>query len=348
MLMENTGVWIVRSLSTAMERPWDAFVRTQPAGTFFHLAGWRRVIGAAFDHACHYLYAERGGAIGGVLPLVHMKSRLFGNVLSSTPFCSYGGPVAVDAAARTALVDAAGELAADLGVDYLEFRNLEAGGLDWPAKDLYVTFRVPLDPDPDKNFQAIGAKRRNMVRRGMRAGLEIDLDQDVDRHYRLYAEMVRNLGTPVFSRRYFELLKDVFGDDCEILTVTHGRRAVSAMLSFHFRDELLAYYGGGVRQARSIKSNDYLYWALMQRAVERGARIFDAGRSKRGTGSFNFKSYWGWQPRPLHYEYRLLGAKAIPNLSPANPKYRPLINAWKRLPLPLARAIGPMLARNLG
>jgi FemAB-related protein (PEP-CTERM system-associated) len=348
MLMESTETWTVRTLAAATEAAWDAFVRAQGSGTFFHLAGWRRVLEAAFGHATHYLYAERGGEIGAVLPLAHLKSRLFGNLLSSTPFCSYGGPLATYAAAHDVLIDAACDLADDLGVDYLELRNRETSELNWPAKTLYVTFRTPLAADPQANFKAIGAKRRNMVRRGERAGLSFDLDQDIDRHYRIYAEMVRNLGTPVFSRRYLALLKQVFGDDCEILTVTQDNRPLAGMMSFYFRDEMLIYYGGGVRAARALGANDFLYWALMRRGCERGARVFDAGRSRRGTGSFAFKTYWGWEPAPLHYCYKLVRRKTMPNLSPSNPKYRLLVDTWKRLPLPVTTLVGPLLARNLG
>lgn len=348
MAVANTAEWTVKALGTGDAGRWDAFVKATPAGTFFHLSGWRDVIGAAFSHASHYLYAERDGVVGGVLPLFHMKSRLFGNALISTPFCSYGGPVAANEVAHDALVDAASELATDLDVDYLEMRNLASNGRGWPRKDLYATFRVPIEADPDANFKAIPGKRRNMVRRGMRAGLCRNLDDDIGRHYDIYARMVRNLGTPVFSKRYFELLKERFGDDCEILSVTVDGQPVSSMMSFYFREEMLVYYGGGTRAARNLGSNDFLYWQLIERACERGVRLIDFGRSKRGTGAYNFKVYWGWEPQPLHYEYQLINAEAVPNVSPANPKYRRLVNAWKRLPVPVTRVLGPILSRNLG
>ncbi|HET6724908.1 MAG TPA: FemAB family XrtA/PEP-CTERM system-associated protein [Gammaproteobacteria bacterium] len=347
-MADSTSGWRVKALTAGDEPRWDDFVRRTESATFFHLSGWRNVVSRAFRHRSHYLYAERAGVTGAVLPLFHMRSRLFGNALVSTPFCSYGGIASVDSGAADALVAAAGILARELHVDYLEMRNIESGGRDWPSKDLYVTFRVPVGSDPEANFKALSGKRRNMVRRGKRNGLTADVHAEVDGHYAIYAEMVRNLGTPVYSRRYFRLLKAEFGDDCEMLRIKHDDNVVSSMMSFFFRDEMLVYYGGGTKAAQDLAANDFLYWSLIERACERGARLVDFGRSKRESGSCRFKELWGWEPHQLHYEYRLINAAEVPNLSPTNPKYRPLINAWKRLPVPLTRLIGPPLARNLG
>ena len=156
------------------------------------------------------------------------------------------------------------------------------------------------------------------------------------------------LGTPVFSRRFFRLLKDEFGDDCEVLTITLDGKVISSVMSFYFRDEVLPYYGGGVAAARAVAGNDFMYWDLMRRACERGLRVFDFGRSKRGTGSFDFKKNWGFEPAPLHYEYFLVTDTRVPEINPLNPKYRLFIQAWKRMPLALANAIGPHIVRNLG
>ncbi len=165
-----------------------------------------------------------------------------------------------------------------------------------------------------------------MVRKGIKAGLKGEVDEGVDRFFAAYAQSVHRLGTPVFSKRYFQILREVFGPDCEVLP----------------------YYGGGTEQARDVAGNDFMYWDLMRRACERGIRIFDYGRSKRGTGSFDFKKNWGFEPQALNYEYRLVKGKRVPELNPLNPKYRLLIKVWQRLPLALANRIGPHIARSLG
>ena len=343
-----TGAIQVRELRPGEEASWDAFVDAAPEATFCHRAGWKTVVERAFGHRCHYLLAEAGGRILGVLPLGHIKSLLFGNALISAPFCVYGGPAAIDERARDALINAACDLARELGVDYLELRNQRPLREDWPRKDLYVTFRKEIDPDPEKNLLAIPRKQRAMVRKGIKAGLRSEIDDDVERLFLAYSESVRNLGTPVFPKRYFRILKEVFGDDCNVLTVTHQGRLIASVMSFYFRDQVLPYYGGGTAEARALKGNDFMYWELMRHSCERGIRIFDYGRSKKDTGAYSFKKNWGFEPEPLYYEYFLVRAKQMPDVSPKNPKYRLFIELWSRLPLPVSRVLGPLIARNLG
>lgn len=346
--MSGSGLQI-RRMDAANAPRWDAFIATCPEATFFHRAGWAEVLRQAFHHQAHFLYAETDSVIQGVLPLGHIRSRLFGNALISMPFCVYGGVIAHDETVRSALEQAAIDLARSLRVDYLELRQRQLCHADWPAKrELYVTFRKAIDPDPENNLKAIPRKQRAMVRKGIDAGLQSEIDEGVDRLYLAYSESVRNLGTPVFSRRYFATLKAVFGPDCEVLTVTHQGQIVASVMNFYFRDEVLPYYGGGSERARDLKGNDFMYWEVMRRACARGVRVFDYGRSKVGTGSYSFKKNWGFTAEPLHYEFQLVKATDLPDVNPLNPKYRLFIEAWKRLPLPVSRWLGPFLSRNLG
>ena len=339
---------VIHTLGESDVAHWDAYVLAHPDATFFHRAGWQRVVKQAFGHRTHFLYAEQFGNIVGVLPLVQIKSRLFGHSLSSLPFCAYGGIVANDAQVFAALDQAAQALATKLQVGALEYRNLHAQHSDWPSKDLYVTFRKAIDPDVEVNMNAIPRKQRAMVRKGIKAGLIGGIDPDTTRFFAAYSASVHRLGTPVFSRRYFRVLKEVFGDDCEVLTITLESQVIASVLSFYFRDEVLPYYGGGVDAARAVAGNDFMYWELMRRACARGLKIFDFGRSKRGTGSFDFKKNWGFEAAPLHYEYFLVADSEVPEINPLNPKYSLFIKAWKRMPLALANVIGPHIVKNLG
>jgi FemAB-related protein (PEP-CTERM system-associated) len=174
------------------------------------------------------------------------------------------------------------------------------------------------------------------------------VDSGTERFFHAYASSVHRLGTPVFSRKYFRLLKEIFGDDCEILTITLDERVVSSVMNFYFRDEVLPYYGGGTTEARAVAANDFMYWEVMRRACEKGCRVFDFGRSKVGTGSYDFKKNWGFEPQPLYYEYQLVRATQVPDHNPLNPKYRLFIKAWQRMPLALANVIGPHIVKNLG
>lgn len=328
---------------------WEAFVASCPDATFFHRSGWQNVITRVFRHRTYFLYAEQQGGIAGVLPLAHVNSLLFGNALVSLPFAVYGGVAAANDEAAEALEAEAQEIAARLGVDHLELRNVRPRHADWPAQDLYVTFRKEILPDAEANMLAIPRKQRAMVRKGIKNGLHAGIDTDAGRFFALYADNVHRHGTPAMPRSYFEALLAEFGPDCEILTVSDpAGQPLSSVLSFYFRDEVLPYYAGDDEAARDLAANDFKYWELMRRACERGLKVFDYGRSKQGTGSYSFKKHWGFEPSPLHYEYRLYRRDAVPQNNPANAKFRLFIEAWRRMPIALANRIGPHLVRNLG
>jgi FemAB-related protein (PEP-CTERM system-associated) len=339
----------VRSFQPGDDQRWDEFVLAHPGGTFFHLAGWKRVIERAFRHPTHYLIAERSGVFSGVLPLTHVKSLLFGSSLISNAFAVHGGPIATDEDSRRALESEAVRLMEGLGVPVLELRDFSANRDDWPSKPgLYATFRRELDPTVERNLKAIPRKQRAMVRKGIRHELRSEIDDGIDRLYRVYAESVRNLGTPVFAKSYFRILREEFSTASDIVTVLSGGKPVAAVLSFYFRDEVLPFYGGGVAAARQLAANDFMYWEVMRRACERGYRVFDFGRSKIGTGSYAFKCNWGFQPTPLAYQFRLARGRSMPDLNPLNPKLAVFIAAWKRLPLAVATRLGPLIVRGIG
>ncbi len=327
---------------------WDAFIEKSDDSTFFHRAGWKVVLEEAYGHKVHFLYAERDGLIEGILPLAQVKSLLFGNNLVSLPFCVYGGVVADNKEAADALIEAACKLADGLKVDALELRNSKISGRNWPEKSLYYTFRRSISEDNDANMSAIPRKRRAMIRQGIKNGLLSESDDGWERVYNTYAESVRNLGTPVFSAKYFRILREVFKSDCRVLMITHEGQDVAGLMSFYFKDQVLPYYAGSYESAKTHKAHDFMYWELMRRSGEEGIKLFDFGRSKADTGPYLFKKGWGFEPEPLHYEYYLVKADAIPELNPNNPKYKLFIDVWKKLPLPVANRLGPLLSRSLG
>ena len=328
---------------------WDAFVMACPQATFFHRAGWQRILRDVFRHDTHFLLARTDGRISGVLPLAQVKSLLFGNSLTSLPFAVYGGVAALDAASAHALEAEAQRLARGLGVQHLELRHIEQRHADWPSQDLYVTFRKAILPDEEANMLAIPRKQRAMVRKGIKNGLKSEIDSHAGRFFALFADNVHRHGTPAMPRRYFDELLREFGNDCEVLTVTApDGRVLSSVMSFYFRDEVLPYYAGDDEAARDLAANDFKYWELMRRACARGVKLFDYGRSKQGTGTYAFKKNWGFEPSPLHYEYCLYKRQSVPQNNPTNAKYKMLIGAWRRLPIGVANWLGPFVVRNLG
>ncbi len=339
----------VRPFENGDTKRWDDFVRACAGGTFFHLSRWRRVIERAFGHQTHYLIAERAGAVSGVLPLTHIRSALFGSALISNAFAVHGGSVAADDESLIALDRAAMRLMDELGTARLEMRNFSPHRIGWQtAEDLYSTFHRVIHPSAEANLKAVPRKQRAMIRKGMQNGLRSEIDVGPDRLYRIYAESVRNLGTPVFAKSYFRILTEEFADFCDIVVVTSAGRAVAAVLNFYFRDEVLPYYGGGVRAARALAANDFMYWEVMRRSCDRGCRVFDFGRSKIGTGAYAFKRNWGFEPTPLRYQFRVGGGRRASDLNPLNPKFRLLVAAWKRMPLPLAAWLGPIIVKGIG
>ncbi len=339
----------IKPLDDASAAAWDAFVESRPDGTFFHRAPWAPLIEKAFGFRTFYCYAERDGCIVGVLPLVQVKTLLFGNALTSTPFCVYGGPLAADTETYAALAAYAAALLPKTGASVVEFRHRDDVDSDWIDRpDLYVTFRKAIAADHEQNLKAIPRKQRAMVRKGIQNGLTSVVEHDPGRLHRIYAESVRNLGTPVFSTKFFQLLMRTFAGCADIVTIMHGETAVASVMNFYFRDEVLPYYGGGTMAARPVAANDFMYWEVMRRAADRGYRLFDFGRSKLGTGAYAFKHNWGFEAAKLRYSYCLAPGASIPDHNPLNPKYALFIAAWKRLPLPVANLLGPPIVRGLG
>jgi FemAB-related protein (PEP-CTERM system-associated) len=327
---------------------WDQFVRTSPDGTVFHLSTWKRVVEQVFKLTPHYLMAHRGSEICAVLPLFEVRGLLSGHVLISVLYGVYGGLCGRDVAARAALVEEARRLALRLRVKHVELRHSYEPEPTLPTKSSYMAFAKPLDPDPEVNLAAIPRKQRRMVRQGIKNGLEARRGWEyLDQFYNVFVVNKRRLGSPAFPLQQFEAVRDYFGREAELLTIWHEKRLVAGVISFFYEDRVMPYYGASLPEAFSLAVNDFMYWELMREACLAGYKIFDFGRSREGTGSYDFKRHWGFEPKPLAYQYILVNGSGIPNLSPGNPRLQLFIETWKRLPLPMVKRIGPMLTRWL-
>lgn len=322
----------------------DAFVRTR-LGSPFHLTGWSRAVERGCGRRARYLVAERAdGAIAGVLPLTETRSALFGRALVSAGFGVEGG---VLGEAVEPLAAAAWALARRLGLPEVELR----GGpvpRGWAVDDAtHLGFSRPLAADDEAELKAVPRKQRAEVRRALGSDLEVVTGRGpaaLAEHHRVYAESVRNLGTPVFPAALFRTVAHAI--DADVLTVRCEGRAVASVLSLYANGTVYPYWGGGTRAARALRANDRMYFALMAHARARGCTRFDFGRSKAGTGAAAFKKNWGFEARPLAYARQSDGP--VREVNPLNPRYALMIAAWKRLPLPVANLAGPWIARGLG
>jgi FemAB-related protein (PEP-CTERM system-associated) len=331
----------------------DDYVRRHAEATPFHLTGWSRAVAAGCGQSSHYLIAETGGAIVGVLPLTEIHSPLFGRALVSSGFAIGGGILADDAETAQRLTTSALALAERLVCPTVELRGgALPKGQGWHQDvTTYLGFVRDLAADDDAELLAIPRKQRAEVRRALGFGLDVEIgraEQDRLAHYGVYAESVRNLGTPVFPKSLFDAVLDEFGDEADIVTIRHEGQAIASVLSLYWRGTVMPYWGGGTSAARTWRANDLMYYALMIHARQRGCTRFDFGRSKAGTGPASFKHNWGFVGAPLAYAKYAADGEAPRDINPLSPKYRLQVALWQKLPLAVANRIGPLIARGLG
>jgi FemAB-related protein (PEP-CTERM system-associated) len=326
---------------------WDRFVFEHPGASFFHLTGWKRVIEKTLGYKARYFYCERDGKIAGIAPLFSISNWMVGRCILSIPLAAYGGIVAEDEEVEQALLDQARQIAVGEGVDYLEVRQREGLLRDgFHANPLYVTFNTPLFRDAEANRKRLPKDTRYMIRKAEKVGLRVQTGFDqIGAFYSLFAQSMQRLGTPVFPIRLFQNLIEEFPKHSHLMLVYSGSQPVAGVLSFFFRDTILPYYAGATDGAPRLAANNFMYWELIKWAGEQGFRWFDFGRSKKGTGSFAFKSQWNMNVEPLNYQVLLVERATVPNFSPLNPKFEIAIRLWQKLPLPVTKWLGPSIVR---
>jgi FemAB-related protein (PEP-CTERM system-associated) len=338
----------VSQLSPGMEDAWDRFVLASPTGTFFHLSGWKTVVEKVLGRRIFSLTARDERGIRGVFPISWVRSRIFGDCMVSSPLAVYGGICADDREAHAGLLLAGQDLATRLGVKYLEMRNrTEPFPTDLPGRDLYVTFTKDLSPGPEKLMQALPRDTRYAVRKSIKAGLEWTEDVTLGEFYEIYAQSVHRLGTPVFSKKLFEVLRSVFPKHTRLFGVRKDKKAIAAVLCLYFRDQVLPYYAGALPEFYKDAPNNFMYWSLIAQSCAEGCKVFDFGRSKQGTGSFQFKSAWSMEVTSLPYRYCLVRAKEVPHMSPVDAKFQLPVRLWKQMPFAMTKILGPPLIRRI-
>lgn len=325
---------------------WEAYVDARGDAAGYHSWRWREVFAEAFDHEPVYLIARQGGVITGVLPMVQIKSLIFGRTLTSLPFLNYGGVMADASETGRALVAAADAEARERRCSHVELRHVEAQFAELPCKQHKVSMRLPLGPSM---WDGLDRKVRNQIRKAEKSGLVIERGGAalVGDFYTVFARNMRDLGTPVYSRRLFEEVLRAFPDRAQIHVVRLNGLAVAAGVTYRTAAMVQLPWASSLRSYNTLCPNVLLYWDAIQFAHESGARVFDMGRSTPNEGTFKFKAQWGAAPVPLHWEYQLLTPGELPNVSPANPKYQFAIALWQKLPLAVTMRVGPMIVRAI-
>jgi serine/alanine adding enzyme len=327
---------------------WDDFVEGHPDATGYHLWAWRGIFERAFGHRTRYLLASRDGTTTGVLPLVSFRSVLFGRFLVSLPFVNYGGVLATDDRAANALVARAASLARQERARHVELRHRARRFEALAPKAHKVSMLLPLKASAGEAWTTLDRKVRNQVRKAEKSGLVGELAgiERLSDFYGVYARNMRDLGTPVYSRAFFDEILRTFPERARLAIVRDGHRPVASGVMWRWRDVMEVPWASSLREYNSKSPNNLLYWTIIQEAIAVRAQVLDFGRSTPNEGTFHFKQQWGAQPLPLCWEYDLLGG-AMPDQSPKNPKFRLALAAWKRLPLGIANTLGPAIVRSI-
>lgn len=331
---------------------WTQYLKTHPDSTPFHQMAWLLAVARVYAYDIYACVVREEESIRGICPLVHVKTPLFGNALISTAFGTGGGILADTPEAYQVLQTHIQNLGHALGVDYIECRTHNAppsSAATWHVKSAtYAGYRLQLEADTNTRMQQFRKKKRNEIRKALKNDLTITYDVPVETFYATYARSLRDHGTPVHTVAWYRTLLELFNTQAQTCLVTYKGQPVCACLAIYHKDSVTPHYSGGVAAARPLKAFDAMYWSLMETAIERGSRVFDFGRSKYGTGAAAYKEYWGFEPKPLTYQYYMPTGGEMPNINPNNPKYAMFVKIWQHIPLFAANTFGPFLAKQLG
>jgi len=328
----------------------DAFVRNHPDGRLCFLPAWTDMAARCGGYTPYHLVARDEGAVAGVLPLVHVRSRLFGNRLVSQAFVDYGGPLAASDAARDALVDEAVRTAEELGCESIELRNLYAVPRDGlHLRQDKVSMWLPLEADPEKVWAGFNPKVRNQVRKAEKSGITAEHGgaELLDGFYEVYTARMRQLGTPCYGRRLMADILETFPEHSRLFVVRLDGRAVGGGLTTGFGRFASMLYASTLTEFNRLCPNNLLYWEAIRYYAAAGIEFFDFGRSTVGGGTHRFKKQWGPQQVDLHYQYWTPPGQPLAETSPESPKYRRKVAVWRKLPLWLTRWLGPRISRGL-
>jgi FemAB-related protein (PEP-CTERM system-associated) len=339
----------IQLCTASQAEQWNSYLARQPQGSFYHLFEWREINEKALGHRTAYLLARDDTTVRGVLPLTFVSSALFGRILCSLPFVNYGGPVASDDAAASALVQAAKAQASELKADYLELRCAAALQTDLPASTRKISMHIELDPDPDVLWNKFTSKHRTNIRRSQKNGLEVTSGgiELLDTFYSVMEHSWRQLGTPFYGRSYFASILRALPDHTRIFICARGNEPVAVAFNGYFNSTVEGLWAGGTALSRPLQANYALYWEMIREACVRGCSRYHLGRSTAESGAEDFKKKWNATSSQLYWYFHRPQGGEMPQLNVDNPKYRLAIQMWRRLPLWMTRIIGPPLARSI-
>ena len=339
----------IYELERREEKEWDVYVLKHPNSTFFHQIGWRNVVQETYKHKPIYLVAKEDGNIKGILPLFLMKGVIFGTKLVSVPFAPYGGVCADDEMAEKMLIEEAIRVAEEYDVDYLELRTISGNNVKgFITQSLYVTSILKLDRNPDVVWnERLKRNKRKAIVKSEKRNLSIEWTDRVDDFYKIYASNMRDLGSPVHSKKFFENIIHEFPDESKVSVVKRDDVVIYAAFYLFFKDTVINSWSSTREEYRKYYPTDFGIWNVIKYCCERGYRYYDFGRSQVNSSNLEFKRRWSAETKPLYYQYYLKNAKEAPNFTSMNPKRQKFAGIWKKLPLKMTTAIGPLIRKKI-
>lgn len=328
---------------------WEEFVRGDTSATCYHRWGWKRVVERSFGWPAYYLMAVEQNRVRGLLPLVWQKSALFGSFLTSLPYFNAGGILADSKEVERLLLDEAIGIARSVGAASIELRHRENRQLGLPAKTNKVTMVLPIHGDSDVTWKALDTKMRTKVRKSQSSGMTAEFGgaEFLGDFYAVFARNMRDLGTPVYARKFFREILQSFPEDTFICRIRHQGITIASSFLCGFRECVEAVWSSSLQSSLHLKPNFFLYWNLLSHFGQQGYLFFDFGRSSLNSGTYAFKQQWGARPVPLHWDTWVASGEELPERNPENPKYKLAIRIWQKLPLPLTKLVGPRIVRCL-
>ncbi len=327
----------------------DRFVRQAKGAKLCHLPAWTQMVERVFGHKGEYLVAREEGRIRGVLPLMHVRSRLFGYRLISQPFSDYGGPLAESESARDALYRRAVESAQGCGCKSMELRNTAALPYDLHLRTDKISFYLPLAEDPQAAWKALRHKTRNRIRKAQGAELTVVSGgpELLDEFYRMWTVRMHELGTPCYPRKLFSGILETFPDGTRIFLARRHGATAAGLFAYTFEGWVQSCWGAALREYDGIGPNYVLNWAAIELYGREGMRWFDFGRSTVGSGQHTFKERWGASPIDLCWQYWTRDGAEPALARPQEARYRRKVELWKKMPLWASRLIGPVISPAL-
>lgn len=337
------------ALLKAEDQAWNRYVESNPAASLYHRAEWRDLIHEAFGHECYYFYAhDNNGKIVGILPLVRLNSRFFGDFMVSMPYFNSGGAIANSLSIEQKLIQTANGHAKNIGSDHIEYRDsISRDGM--PVRSEKVNMILSLPDTHEALWHSFTSKLRSQIRRAQREETQVIIGgaECLDDFYTVFAHNMRDLGTPVYGKSFFRKILQQFDEHGRIVIVSMGNRPVAAAFLLGYKKNLEIPWASTIKDVNHLSMNMLLYWEVLKFAIKNRYRYFDFGRSSKESGTFRFKQQWGAKPKQCYWHYWLQNGSEIPSLNPNNPKYKLLISLWKKIPVCITKYIGPGIVKNL-